>query len=59
MDAASLFSMHADVEHMRWYGIEPFTDLAAAETRIKTMIDMRRHRIEAQVHPNNQRSLKL
>jgi len=41
-DAPALFAIYEDREHMRWYGIEPFPDLAAVEARIKTLIDLRR-----------------
>jgi ribosomal-protein-alanine N-acetyltransferase len=40
-DASALFDLHADREHMRWYGIDPFPDPAAAENRIKQFSEMR------------------
>lgn len=30
-DAPALFTIHADAEWMRWYGVEPLTELAQAE----------------------------
>jgi len=40
-DAPALFDIYADREHMRWYGIDPFPDLAAAEGRINKLSEMR------------------
>jgi ribosomal-protein-alanine N-acetyltransferase len=40
-DAPSLMAFYADPEHMQWYGIEPFSDLAAAEARIRMLAAMR------------------
>ena len=39
-DAPALFSLYADREHMQWYGIDPFPDLAAAESRIRKLAEM-------------------
>lgn len=30
-DAAALFAIHADIGWMRWYGVDPVTDMAQAE----------------------------
>lgn len=30
-DAAALFAIHSDVQWMRWYGVEPLTELSQAE----------------------------
>jgi ribosomal-protein-alanine N-acetyltransferase len=40
-DAPSLFAIYADIEHMRWYGIDPFPNCEAAEERIKMFSSMR------------------
>ena len=43
-DASALFDLFSDRElfsDMQWYGIEPFPDMAAAETRIKKLAEMR------------------
>lgn len=39
-DAPSLLALYADREHMQWYGIDPFPDLAAAESRIRKLKEM-------------------
>jgi ribosomal-protein-alanine N-acetyltransferase len=41
-DAPALLALHADHEHMQWYGIEPWPDLAAAENRIRKLAEMAR-----------------
>lgn len=30
-DAAALFAIHSDIEWMRWYGVDPVTDMAEAD----------------------------
>lgn len=40
-DAPALFDLYADRDHRRWYGIDPFPDLAAAESGINKMTEMR------------------
>lgn len=40
-DASAMFDLYADREHMRWYGIDHFPDIAAAEDRIKKLSEMR------------------
>jgi len=40
-DAAALFDLYADRKRMRWHGIEPFPDIAAAEERIRKLLEMR------------------
>jgi len=39
-DASALLALYADREHMQWYGIDPFPDLAAAESRIRKLVEM-------------------
>jgi len=39
-DAPALLALYGDHEHMQWYGIEPFLDLAAAESRIRKLTEM-------------------
>jgi ribosomal-protein-alanine N-acetyltransferase len=41
-DAPALFAIYEDRQHMRWYGIEPYPDLAAVEARIRTLGELRR-----------------
>jgi ribosomal-protein-alanine N-acetyltransferase len=40
-DAPALLDLYADRDHMQWYGIDPFADIAAAEARIKKLAEMR------------------
>jgi ribosomal-protein-alanine N-acetyltransferase len=35
-------ALYSDREYMRWYGIDPITDLSEAENRIRKLADMRR-----------------
>ena len=39
-DAPALLALYADREYMQWYGIDPFPDLAAAESRIRKLAEM-------------------
>lgn len=39
-DAPALLALCADRGHMQWYGIDPFPDLAAAESRIRKLAEM-------------------
>lgn len=38
-DAPVLFAIHADAESMRWYGVDPMTDLAQAHAQAHALID--------------------
>jgi RimJ/RimL family protein N-acetyltransferase len=70
-DAPALFDLYADRVHMQWYGIDPFPDLAAAAQGHGYMHEalgavipwgfnaMALNRIEAQVHPDNCRSIAV
>ncbi|WP_455929204.1 GNAT family N-acetyltransferase [Pseudomonas fluorescens] len=42
-DAPQLFSIHADAASMRWYGVDPMTDLAQAHALIDTFAQWRTH----------------
>lgn len=41
-DALALFAIHGDAERMRWFGVDPLPDLAAASALVGTFASWRR-----------------
>lgn len=42
-DAPALFAIHSDTANMRWFGVDPMTDLEQAQVLIKTFAQWRTH----------------